>query len=307
MNGLDKFPGLLGYGGIIAIHADWPMYPKGIGWEIALKSMGNFPKGADFYEIDDIDRCKLLINVDPQKIGDPYNYQNYHLAIWHEDLIELKRKGFIDGVYEKNEYEFKVIEFDKFKKSLGSGAEEDENGNLILYYKTEAGDFKEFKYEKPNPNEYEVDDFNYKNCAYIPQTIKLTDTGINKIKEISQNFTLHPDIEKRVQPLIAIGYYDSVIRETSIMLETKIKEFHSVNFFGQKLIEHHINFLITKNDNFFSAALKCYKGELRTIFKFIRNDFVHNFQVIDSYQCQMILNRINETYHEFHEVIEVYK
>lgn len=28
----DKFPGFLGYGGIIAIHANWPNYPGGLGY-----------------------------------------------------------------------------------------------------------------------------------------------------------------------------------------------------------------------------------------------------------------------------------
>jgi len=59
---IDKYTGLLGYGGIIAIHADWPIYPSGIGWEIALRTLGNFPEGTNFYEIDDIDMCKLLIS-----------------------------------------------------------------------------------------------------------------------------------------------------------------------------------------------------------------------------------------------------
>ena len=59
---LDKFPGFLGYGGIIAIHADWPTYPGGIGWEIALRELGYFPKGTNFYQIDDIDKCMLFIN-----------------------------------------------------------------------------------------------------------------------------------------------------------------------------------------------------------------------------------------------------
>ena len=42
---LENFPGFLGYGGIIAIHANWPIiYPPGIGCKIALKTLGNFPK-----------------------------------------------------------------------------------------------------------------------------------------------------------------------------------------------------------------------------------------------------------------------
>jgi hypothetical protein len=46
---LDKFSGFLGYEGIIAIHANWPNYPLGIGWDVALKTLGNFPRNTEFY------------------------------------------------------------------------------------------------------------------------------------------------------------------------------------------------------------------------------------------------------------------
>lgn len=65
---LDKFPGFLGYGGIIAIHADWPNYQGGVGWEIALRELSYHPKGTSFYEIDDIDKCMLFINQDPSAL-----------------------------------------------------------------------------------------------------------------------------------------------------------------------------------------------------------------------------------------------
>lgn len=129
----DLFPGFLGYGGIIAIHADWPMYPKGIGWEVALKALGCFPSQTEFYQIDDIDQCKLLVNKNPDGLKDAFDYKNYHVATWHGDLIELHERKFIKGIGPQSEYEFKLAFFESLKKDLH--AEEDENGDLILYYR----------------------------------------------------------------------------------------------------------------------------------------------------------------------------
>src|SRR5579864_4126301 len=127
---IEEFPGYLGYGNIIAIHADWPMYPSGIGWEVALKAMGNFPKGTAFYEIDDIDGCKLLINTPPTHLKEPSHHNHYQIALWHEDLIELKEKGCIIGIDEKTEYEFRMLRFEALKIELGKSLEEDEEGNI---------------------------------------------------------------------------------------------------------------------------------------------------------------------------------
>ena len=47
---MEKSPGFSGYGNVIAIHADWPDYPSGIGWVIALLILVSFPAGTKFYE-----------------------------------------------------------------------------------------------------------------------------------------------------------------------------------------------------------------------------------------------------------------
>lgn len=303
---LDKFPGLLGYGGIIAIHADWPMYPSGIGWQIALRAIGNFPKGAKFYEIDDIDRCKLLINQDPKKLKDPYDFNQYQIAAWHADLIELKGKGLIDGIVEKSDYEFELIRYENFKKDLGENLKLDEEGNIILFIKDENGNYIESKYNKPECDEDE-EEFIFRNCAIIPDTICLTEKGILELVKLSKEIRLTNELNDLVEPLMRIERYDTTIRDASLLIETKIKEYHNKpNLFGQNLVDYHINEVIRNNDDFNSAAIKCYRGELRTIFKFIRNDFAHNFKVLTEEQCLVILSRIDDTLSEFKEVINVY-
>lgn len=302
---LINFPGFLGYGGIIAIHADWPNYPTGIGWELALKTLGNFPEGTNFYEIDDIDRCKLLINQHPENLEDCYDDKFYHSAIWHTDLIELKKQDFIEGILKKSDFEFELIRFEKFKKELGENLKEDDEGNIILYFKDKEGIFHETKYCKPLPDEDEEYLF-FRSCAVIPNTISLTSKGIEKLLFLAKNIEYTAEVNDLVQPLIQIGRYDAAIREASLLIETSIKNFYGNNKFGQNLIEFHINDLVKNNDNFYSAAIKCYRGELRTIFKFIRNDFAHNFKILSEGQCRVILQRINQIYIEFKEVVNAY-
>lgn len=300
---IEKFPGFLGYGGIIAIHADWPIYPAGIGWEIALKSLGNFPAGTNFYEIDDIDRCKLLLNEVPSEVNDLFGYKNFHIALWHKDLVELKQLGFIKGVEEKSEIEFRIIKFEELKNKLGS--EEDDEGNIMIHFKDEAGVFHSSKYPRPKP-EKEEEPWIYRDCAYIANNISLTSSGHAKIAELSQNIQFLETINELVEPLLQIGKYDTAVREASLLLESSIKKFHRSTKFGQQLVDFHLNDIIKHNDDFYSSAIKCYRGELRTIFKYIRNDFAHNFKVISLAQCKLILSKINEVYAQFKEVIAVY-
>lgn len=303
---LDKFPGFLGYGGIIAIHANWPMYPPGIGWRIALKTLGNFPNGTFFYEVDDIDRCKLLINQEPSKLSDPFDSNHYHISIWHEDLIELKDKGFITGLVDKSDYEFEMIRFENLKKEFGDHLKLDESGNIILYLKDGNGKLRETKYRKPESDEDE-ENFALKNCAIIPNGVSLTEDGIKELNNLSKKISLIEELNTLTQPLIEIKRFDTAVRDASLLVETKIKEYHKrPDLFGQKLVELHILEVIKNNDHFNSAAIKCYRGELRTIFKFIRNDFSHNFRVLTEEQCKLILARISDTLSEFNNVINIY-
>src|SRR5262245_54207233 len=98
---LQDHPGFFGLTsqGIIAIHADWPMYPEEHGSDLALLWLTAFPHGTRFERIDDIDRCNLfLADLKYSNRSDLFDERNLHVAIWHEDLLELARKGFVEGV-----------------------------------------------------------------------------------------------------------------------------------------------------------------------------------------------------------------
>ncbi|MGI4864295.1 MAG: hypothetical protein ACRYFZ_10265 [Janthinobacterium lividum] len=205
---LDKFPGLLGYGGIIAIHADWPIYPKGSGWEVALKTLGNFPLDTKFYQVDDIDRCKLLININPKSIADPFNYDNYHAAIWHEDLVELHNMNFVSGVLVQTDYEFEMARFEKLKKEFN--AKENEDGDLIFYFEKD-GKMKDLVYSRPAYDEEDV--FYSKSCAIIEGEISLTKDGIAALLDMVKSIQYTSEVTDLVNPILEIKKYDTAIRE----------------------------------------------------------------------------------------------
>lgn len=304
---LSQHPGLLGYGGIIAIHADWPNYPRGLGWEIALRNLGSFPPDSHFFELDDIDQCKLLIPTEPIGKEDYFEPKFYHIALWIQDICNLKEKGYITGITRKSDLSYRLISFQRFiEASIDSMAEiggqfiEDEKGNFILKMHS-----KEFFLEKPTRDSF-IGDEDYDPGIILSESISITSKGWEKLLEISQEISLHPELEERVRPLEKLGLFDTAVRESSVMLETKIKSFHNVELFGQRLVEHHINEIIKSQKGYLSAAVKCYRGELRAAFKFIRNPFAHNLKELSVAQFRAILYRINDVYLEFFEVKEAY-
>ena len=81
---LHDHPGFFGITseGVIAIHADWPMYPEEHGADLALLWLTAFPQGTPFKRIDDIDRCNLfLADVKCSNRADPFDERNFHVAV----------------------------------------------------------------------------------------------------------------------------------------------------------------------------------------------------------------------------------
>jgi hypothetical protein len=69
------------------------MYPAEHGWPVALESLCLFPEGTTFRPIGDIDRCVLFVAEEFEANRDPFSEQNFHVAVWHEDLLELVNLG----------------------------------------------------------------------------------------------------------------------------------------------------------------------------------------------------------------------
>lgn len=83
--------------GFEVLHADWPAYPRGHGSLAALASFADFPPGTEFRPIDNIDRCTLFL-VGRKTVPNLFDRSLLHIAIWDDDLRELARRGFLQGV-----------------------------------------------------------------------------------------------------------------------------------------------------------------------------------------------------------------
>lgn len=263
-------PGYLGLTsqGVIAIHADWPVYPTEHGWEVALETLGNFSEGTLFEKLDDIDHCYLLLVSDLKKGKDPYDEENFHVAIWRDDLLKLCRKGFVSGVMTEREA---VARFYERVKDLP---------------------FNKGRLPVPNLDEYE-DDFT-EDAMISEEGIQITKEGVDALKILATQRlnTFHRELLLRVQPLLSLGLYDTSVREGCLLIEMRLKELSGTNLFGQNLVERFISEL-RRDGTYIDARLKILRIDLRTAFKFVRNEYAHNLKQISYEQCCSILDRIS--------------
>src|SRR5262245_25697711 len=96
----DDYPGYLGFtsSGVIAIHADWPAYPREHGWMQALITFGNFPIGTEFRCDDNIDRCSLFEVSQFPDGTEVSKAAKFYVAVWQQDLIDLDDMNFLSGI-----------------------------------------------------------------------------------------------------------------------------------------------------------------------------------------------------------------
>ena len=109
---MRDFPGHLGWTsqGVFAIHADWPAYPAEHGPEVALAGFGMFPQGTTFAAIDDIDRCILFLaqGQSDAEVLVPPDERNFHVAAWHEDLLDLADRYLLQGIHRITELTWRI-------------------------------------------------------------------------------------------------------------------------------------------------------------------------------------------------------
>lgn len=110
---MQDHPGFFGMTskGVIHIHADWPVYPEEHGANLVLFWLTAFPNGTAFKSIDDIDRCSLfLADVKYSNRANQSDERNFHVAVWHDDLLSLRKSGFVDGVSPVSERRWRELE-----------------------------------------------------------------------------------------------------------------------------------------------------------------------------------------------------
>jgi len=275
---LPDHPGFFGITsqGVVAIHANWPMYPEEHGPDLALLWLSAFPKGTPFKPIDDIDRCNLfLADLKCSNRTDPFDARNFHVAVWCEDLLELRRGGYVEGISPASERRWAEIR----RSHLPSGP---------LSIKLEDGTLKQL--ELTSLEDYGQDDVSWPEFA--SGGIDVTASGRSHagftLARPSDDLTILGD---RIRRLLEFAFFDTAVREACVGLEHRIKTWLNSERWGDALVDDFISKLRDDGSRL-ESHLRVLRGQIRATFKFIRNDFMHNFVDVDKTQCHAILFRV---------------
>ena len=255
---------------MLAIHADWPMYPSEHGTDESLWSLGQFPRGATFSRIDTIDRCCLFVLDEPTSKGDPLNERRFHVALWEDDIKELFEREFVEDA--------RAATYQTHARNTRLRPRPSE-------FEWLSGQFVATGRENVSASEEEF--------ALEASSIRLTGDGWRELDRLlrSGRAPLHPVVVERAIPIAEVRLYDAAVREACVSLESRLRGIVGSDAYGQTLVEQFISSLPVPP--FISAYKKVMRGDLRAAFKFVRNDYAHNLRTIDETQCRALLVRLS--------------
>ena len=279
-------PGNLGpvRGSLLTIlHYNWPAYPIGEDYFETLLSFSLFPAGTDFIEIDNGDGSILFAaHINGLNDGNLYDDKNFHICAWHYDLLEMNDLDLIAGVRSANSFEIELDSYNKMVKSDGTDQLFSEvNGQMQ-------------KITPPSQSEDIDNKDDFRCIAIVPESIIcLTSKAFlhvrEKVSELSCDFIT--DISPVVRSLYDLGHHGLAVRQAVVTLEDSINRHLGSTRFGAKLGEEFIKYLRNES-NILESSIRSYSQELRMVFKFIRNVYVHNIVQIDETGALVLLLRI---------------
>lgn len=282
--GLSDHPGALGpqRGSLFTIHhGNWPTYPSGDNWLEPLFQFTAFAPGTGFVEVDDIDRALLLVaDVPCGQLAKPLDERNFHVAVWHSDLLELQRRGLIEGIVPTTESAWEKLQWEKV---AGKGKK--------LLYKATDGTWHEIEPPLPDPKE---DEENWKPFVTLPSgRMVVTKAGREAVRAaiLEQQPDFGASLSPRIKALYELRYFDVCIREACVQLEHEIKVKLGSQAWGDRLTEAYIG-LLRGRGGLLESQVRNYRQELRAVFKLIRNDFMHNLSDADEASALTILIRV---------------
>lgn len=269
---LLSHPGFLGFTsrGVIALHADWPAYPQEHGWLLALCWLTSLPPNTEFERIDDIDQCVLLrARLGRGVPSDPFDERHYHVAIWHEDLLELADRELVSNVSPAAESEWCRRRREALPDDLF----------------TPEGE----RIERPPLDTPDDDDERF---AVFDGPLVVTPRGAALIREklaaAPGTFTA---LGPRVLDLFEAGMLDTAVREACVHLEQRLRDISGSTAWGHRLVEESVQAL-RRARKLLESHARIMRGELRHCFKFIRNEVAHQTVEFDEVSCRAQLFRI---------------
>lgn len=266
---------------MVAIHARWPAYPAGSGPAYALETLCCFPPGTHFTPIDDIDLCFLFSAVeylDKSHRDDRFATSHHHIALWHDDLRLLRKRGWLSGFRPDatgHELRSSMLSFvsDADRRAVEEALR---NHDWDEAATIEAKELSASKIE--------------------PSGLMVTPDGWGALEKFAAGSSdVHEHLASRISPLLDIGFHDTAIREAALFLETELARRTGTHLYGQQLVGQYLKEIVQKAgaDGAFQRHLR---SELRTVFKFVRNEFMHNLVQLDRSRCVALLHRISAIY-----------
>jgi hypothetical protein len=100
-----------------------------------------------------------------------------------------------------------------------------------------------------------------------------------------------PEIARvRVQPLIDVGLYDSAVRELGVLIESRIRSLTGSTAYGIRLVDELFKYAARQHVP--NTAAQSLRGELRTAYKFVRNEFAHNVIELPRPRAMSLIGRM---------------
>lgn len=301
---LEDHPGYLGLtsAGVLAIHADWPAYATQHGWISALTSLCMFPAGTAFRPLDDIDRCVLLLAQGVSTNDDPFSETNFHVALWHDDALDLARRGLLRGPVGVTErvHQLNTLREIENRAPVTSWADTNDGFDLApLYARMPNGALRMIVCDWESYDDENTDWL----CIPPEASLSVTEEGWLSLDDaLSARFTPPPSLTAKLTPILDAGLYDTAVREISVQLEhTMRRSCGSTDAYGQKLVDLFVQ-SIAKKQIVPDASLKVLRTELRTSFKFVRNEFAHNAVEMSRSRGLSLLERMSELYESVTEL-----
>jgi hypothetical protein len=299
-------PGALGYqyrgAYVVAIHANWPAYPPP-GPTLALYDLGQFPEGTAFSPIDEIDQCTLFVADLGKPYADPYDERAFHVAIWNEDLLEMADEGLISGVRKVNEVDKLRAQRDEMLTDLtrsfkpaGLPVPDDPlKDAFAISDGTTPYSVASYWDGRIRAAQEEIDEWDDWQRQYVlidsGRPVRLTPAGWTKISEvlIAESADV---ISERLSKIYDLGLYDTAVRDGSVMLEGALKRATRTETYGITLVEQFIRKL-DQDERWDNWAVRRFRNDLRTIFKFVRNQFAHNIVDISPARARVLVARLS--------------
>jgi hypothetical protein len=300
----DK-PGILGYlyrgSYIVAIHANWPAYPPPHK-VLALYDLGQFPEGTGFVPIDEIDQCTLFRASCGPIYDNPYDERSFHVAIWNEDLLELTDAELIRGVRtvtqieklraQRSEMEAEIADH---LASEGIDPPKDPLATTFVPHGDVRHSLAEFWDRRILEATALVDEWeSWERRDILVQAdppVSITTPGWSEIATQLANESSLATNGRLVQ-LYDLGLYDTAVRDGSVMLESTLRDVTGIRSSGIPLVDAFGKKLLADPTWPNWAALR-FRNDLRTIFKFVRNQFAHEIVEVSPIRARVLLDRIS--------------